>query len=72
MRDYAGCHLCGSSSAISLARCVGNRLAELQLQILWEEMLQRFPMIEVLEPPTRVYSNILRSIATMPVRIPLH
>jgi hypothetical protein len=27
-------------------------------------------MIEVLEPPTRAYSNILRSISSMPVRIP--
>jgi hypothetical protein len=29
-------------------------------------------MIEVLEPPKRAYSNILRSIASMPVRIPVH
>jgi hypothetical protein len=42
------------------------------MMILWEEMLKRFPMIEVLEPPRRVYSNILRSVASMPVRIPLH
>ena len=42
----------------------------MQLTILWEEILQRFPTIEVLEPPTRAYSNILRSISSMPVRIP--
>jgi len=42
----------------------------MQLTILWEEILRRFPMIEVMEPPKRVYSNILRSIAAMPVRIP--
>jgi hypothetical protein len=42
------------------------------LTILWEEILQRFPMIEVLEPPTRAYSNILRSISSMPVRIPVN
>jgi cytochrome P450 len=58
------------SFGFGIHRCVGNRLAELQLSILWEEILQRFPMIEVLEPPTRAYSNILRSIASMPVRIP--
>jgi cytochrome P450 len=58
------------SFGFGIHRCVGNRLAELQLTILWEEILQRFPMIEVLEPPTRAYSNILRSIAAMPVRIP--
>ena len=60
------------SFGFGIHRCVGNRLAELQLSILWEEILQRFPMIEVLEPPTRAYSNILRSIAAMPVRIPVH
>ena len=60
------------SFGFGIHRCVGNRLAELQLTILWEEILQRFPMIEVLEPPTRAYSNILRSISAMPVRIPVH
>jgi cytochrome P450 len=60
------------SFGFGIHRCVGNRLAELQLTILWEEVLQRFPMIEVLEPPTRAYSNILRSISAMPVRIPVH
>ena len=60
------------SFGFGIHRCVGNRLAELQLTILWEEILQRFPMIEVLEPPTRAYSNILRSISSMPVRIPVH
>jgi cytochrome P450 len=60
------------SFGFGIHRCVGNRLAELQLTILWEEILPRFPKIEVLEPPTRVYSNILRSISAMPVRIPVH
>ncbi len=60
------------SFGFGIHRCVGNRLAELQLTILWEEILQRFPMIEVLEPPTRAYSNILRSISAMPVRIPVN
>jgi cytochrome P450 len=60
------------SFGFGIHRCVGNRLAELQLTILWEEMLKRFPMIEVLEPPTRTYSNLLRSISSMKVRIPVH
>jgi len=59
------------SFGFGIHRCVGNRLAELQLTILWEEMLKRFPMIEVLEPPTRAYSNLLRSISSMKVRIPV-
>ena len=60
------------SFGFGIHRCVGNRLAELQLTILWEEILQRFALIEVLEPPTRAYSNILRSISSMPVRLPVH
>ena len=60
------------SFGFGIHRCVGNRLAELQLTILWEEILKRFPMIEVLAAPTRAYSNILRSISSMPVRIPVH
>ncbi|HET6184382.1 MAG TPA: cytochrome P450 [Acetobacteraceae bacterium] len=52
-------------------RCVGSRLAEMQLTILWEEILKRgLPMIEVVGPPQRAYSNLLRSISSLPVRIP--
>ena len=51
-------------------RCVGNRLAEMQLTILWEEILKRFPAIEVVGEPVRAYSNLLRGIASLPVRIP--
>jgi cytochrome P450 len=59
------------SFGFGIHRCVGNRLAELQLTILWEEILQRdWPMIEVMGQPARVYSNILRSISALPVRIP--
>jgi cytochrome P450 len=59
------------SFGFGIHRCVGNRLAEMQLTILWEEILKRdLPMIEVVGAPTRGYSNILRSIASLPVRIP--
>jgi cytochrome P450 len=50
---------------------VGNRLAELQLRILWEELLPRYPVIEVLAPPTRTYSNFIHGLRSMPVRIPV-
>jgi cytochrome P450 len=50
-------------------RCVGDRLAELQLQILWEEILRRDLAIEVVGPPVRAYSNFLRGIKSLPVRI---
>jgi cytochrome P450 len=50
-------------------RCVGDRLAELQLQILWEEVLKRDLAIEVVGEPVRAYSNFLRGIKALPVRI---
>ena len=51
-------------------RCVGNRLAELQLKILWEEILARFPNIEVLEEPQRVPSAFVKGYKKLMVRIP--
>lgn len=50
-------------------RCVGDRLAEQQLRILWEEVLERDLRFEVLAPPTRVYSNFIRGFSSMPVRM---
>ena len=58
------------SFGFGIHRCVGNRLAELQLRILWEEILARFPVIEVLGEPVRVKSNFVRGYAHLPVRIP--
>ena len=58
------------SFGFGIHRCVGNRLAEMQLMILWEEILKRFPMIEVVEPPKRSYSNLIHGITSMMVRIP--
>jgi cytochrome P450 len=58
------------SFGFGIHRCVGNRLAEMQLTILWEEILKRFPVIEVVEEPKRGYSNLIRGIVSMPVRIP--
>jgi len=58
------------SFGFGIHRCVGNRLAELQLRILWEEILKRFPVIEVLGEPTRVRSTFVRGYHSLPVRIP--
>jgi cytochrome P450 len=58
------------SFGFGIHRCVGNRLAELQLKILWQEILKRFDSIEVLGEPTRVRSNFVRGYTAMPVRIP--
>jgi cytochrome P450 len=50
-------------------RCVGNRLAEMQLKILWEEILKRDLRIEVLGDPVRVRSPFVRGYTELPVRI---
>jgi cytochrome P450 len=59
------------SFGFGIHRCVGNRLAELQLRILWEEILPRFPMIEVVGEARRTYSNFIHGFRSMPVRIPM-
>ena len=51
-------------------RCVGNRLAELQLKIVWQEIMKRWPKIEVMGEPRRVYSSFVKGYETLPVRIP--
>jgi len=58
------------SFGFGIHRCVGNRLAELQLTILWEEVMKRFPVIELVEEPKRIYSNFIHGITEMKVRIP--
>ena len=50
-------------------RCVGDRLAEMQLRILWEEILKRDLKIEIAGPPVRLYSNFIRGIRSLPVVI---
>ena len=50
-------------------RCIGSRLAEMQLRVLWEEVLARGLEIEVLAPPTYAFSNLVRSPTRLPVRI---
>ncbi len=51
------------------AAWVGNRLAEMQLRILWEEIMQRFSRVEVLAEPERVRSNFVRGYTSLPVRL---
>jgi cytochrome P450 len=48
---------------------MGNRLAELQLRILWEEILERFERIEVLEEPERTLSSFVKGYTYLPVRV---
>lgn len=59
------------SFGFGVHRCMGNRLAEMQLRIVWEEILKRWPntMIEVVGEPKRVYSNFIKGYEELPVII---
>ena len=58
------------SFGFGIHRCVGMRLAEMQLRVVWEEILKRFPTIEVVGEPVRLKSCFLRGIRGLPVSIP--
>ncbi len=66
-RDRARHHV---SFGFGIHRCVGNRVAELQLTIIWEEILKRFPEIIVTAEPKRTYSTFVKGYETLPVIIP--
>jgi len=57
------------SFGFGVHRCMGNRLAEMQLRILWEELLARFDRIEVLGEPEYVQSNFVRGYTSMMVKL---
>jgi cytochrome P450 len=57
------------SFGFGVHRCMGNRLAEMQLRVLWEEIMQRFRMIEVVGEVERVQSSFVRGYAEMPVQV---
>ena len=50
-------------------RCVGNRLAEMQLRVVWEEILKRFKRIEVVGEPRRLQSNFVKGYEALQARI---
>ena len=58
------------SFGFGLHRCLGERLADMQLRIIWEEILKRFGRIEVVEEPRRVFSSFVKGYETLMVRIP--
>jgi cytochrome P450 len=49
--------------------CMGSRLAELQLRVLWEEILPRFERIEVQAEPGRVFSTFVKGYTNLPVTV---
>ncbi len=57
------------SFGFGMHRCLGERLAELQLRVMWEEILARFGRIEVVEEPTRIFSTFVHGYSRMMVRI---
>ncbi|MBT9445719.1 MAG: cytochrome P450, partial [Hyphomonadaceae bacterium] len=57
------------SFGFGIHRCVGNRLAEMQLRIVWEEILKRFKRIEVVEEPRRVPNSFVKGYEQMMVRV---
>ena len=65
-RPHARHHV---SFGFGIHRCMGNRLAEMQLRVLWEEILQRFERIEVVGEPVRVQSSFVNGYAALPVRL---
>ena len=57
------------SFGFGLHRCMGNRLAEMQLRILWEEITRRFHTVEVTGEPLRVYSSFVNGFTHLPVTL---
>ncbi|MCH8258552.1 MAG: cytochrome P450, partial [Proteobacteria bacterium] len=57
------------SFGFGIHRCMGNRLAEMQLRTIWEEIHKRFRNIEVMGEPVRVASNFVRGYDELPVQV---
>ena len=57
------------SFGFGIHRCMGNRLAEMQLRVLWEEVMQRFEKVEVVGPHKKLQSSFVHGITDLPVRL---
>ncbi|MFV2089316.1 MAG: cytochrome P450, partial [Pseudomonadales bacterium] len=57
------------SFGFGLHRCIGNRLAEMQLRIIWEEIMKRFSRVEVVGEPKRTFSTFVKGYTELPVRV---
>ena len=68
-RDRPRQHL---SFGFGIHRCMGNRLAEMQLRIAWEEIMKRFKFVEVVGTPVRSHSAFVNGFADLPVRVHPH
>lgn len=65
-RNQARRHL---SFGFGIHRCMGNRLAEMQLRIVWEEIMKRFEFVEVVGEPKRTFSSFVKGYTELPVRV---
>jgi len=57
------------SFGFGIHRCMGNRIGELQVRVLWEEILKRFDRVEVVDEPVRIKSCFVMGIADLQVRL---
>jgi len=57
------------SFGFGIHRCLGNRLGELQLRVIWEELMKRYPKIDVVGNPKYLKSSFIHGIRELPVRI---
>lgn len=57
------------SFGYGIHRCLGNRLAEMQLTILWDEIMKRFAEVEVVGEAKYLNSSFIRGITDLPVRV---
>jgi cytochrome P450 len=55
------------SFGFGIHRCVGNRLAEMQIRIVWEEVLKRYSDIQVVSEPSRIRSSFVKGYDSMRV-----
>ena len=58
------------SFGFGIHRCLGNRVAELQLRLTWEEILKRFPEVKVVGNPARALNGFAKGYESMTVVIP--
>ena len=63
-RDKVRSHL---AFGFGIHRCMGNRLAEMQLRVLWEEIMRRYERIEVVGEPERTMSVFVKGYTKLPV-----
>ena len=65
-RPNANHHL---SFGLGVHFCMGSRVAQLQLRVLWEEIMERFRFVEVAGEPVRIRHNLIHGFTALPTRV---